>query len=642
MLDQMVALHSVDVDAVGLTGFGKSEGFLARQVRTWTSQYNASRVGELNDSMERLMAWLPQNVPQSSRVAVVHGDFRLDNMLFHAEEARVEAVLDWELSTLGDPLADLAYNCMPYYTPPSGPLPGFGINAAGLSQLGLPTEEEYIAAYAARSGLPDDALADWQFYLAFSFFRASAILQGVMKRHKQGIASSPHAEASGKLAPLFADIGWQHARAYDAARSAVAMPAGAQPLWGNGQSSSPTLPRAARLLVEVKEFMREEVMPKEAEIIAHGYDADAAWKTCDVHEQLAAKAKAAGLWNLFMPLDSDPTARFGAGLTNEEYAPLCEVMGRSLIAPEVFNCQPPDTGNMEVLARYGTDEQQQRWLQPLLAGDIRSCFAMTEPAVASSDATNIRSSIVRDGDSYVLNGHKWYISGALDPRTELCIFMGKTDPTAELHKQQSMILVDMASDGLEVARPMGMLGFDDSPHGHAEVFFNDVRVPASNLLLGEGRGFEIAQGRLGPGRIHHCMRLIGMAERALEAMCKRALERTAFGKPIAEQGTIQADIAHCRNAIDQARLLTMAAARSMDRVGNRGARAEIAQIKVVAPLMAQDVLDRAIQAHGAAGVSQDTPLAHIFAWARALRLADGPDEVHRGTIAKLELRKFGQ
>jgi acyl-CoA dehydrogenase len=382
-------------------------------------------------------------------------------------------------------------------------------------------------------------------------------------------------------------------------------------------------------------FLDEHVYPNEGRFLEE-IDRDR-WKPPRVIEDLKPKARAAGLWNLFLPNDDG-----GAGLTNLEYAPLCETMGRSVMAPEVFNCSAPDTGNMEVLARYGTPEQKEKWLRPLLEGEIRSCFAMTEPEAASSDATNIRASIVRDGDEYVINGRKWWTSGAGDPRCKIAIFMGKTDPGAATHKQQSMILVPLETPGVKIVRLLTVFGYDHAPHGHAEIAFENVRVPVSNMLLGEGRGFEIAQGRLGPGRIHHCMRSIGVAERALETMCKRVQVRVAFGKTIAEQGTIRADIAASRMEIEQARLLTLKAAYMMDTVGNKEARAEIAMIKVVAPNMALRVLDRAIQAHGGAGVSGDTFLAGAWANVRTLRLADGPDEVHRESIAKWELRKWGK
>lgn len=391
--------------------------------------------------------------------------------------------------------------------------------------------------------------------------------------------------------------------------------------------------RAKDLQKKLTAFMDEHVYPNEKRF--HDEIERNRWVPTRVIEELKPKARAAGLWNMFLP-----ESEYGAGLSNLEYAPLCEIMGRSVMGPEVFNCSAPDTGNMEVLERYGTPEQKERWLKPLLEGEIRSCFAMTEPAVASSDATNIESSIRRQGDEYVINGRKWWSSGAGDPRCKIAIFMGKTDTSAPKHKQQSMILVPMDAPGIKIERLLTVFGYDHAPHGHGDVSYTNVRVPVSNMLLGEGRGFEIAQGRLGPGRIHHCMRCIGVAERALEIMCKRVLSRVAFGKPLAEQGTIRADIAASRMEIEQARLLTLKAAYMMDKVGNKAARTEIAMIKVIAPNVTLRVLDRAIQAHGGAGVCQDTFLAGAWASVRTLRLADGPDEVHAESIARWELKKY--
>src|SRR5260370_5800596 len=392
--------------------------------------------------------------------------------------------------------------------------------------------------------------------------------------------------------------------------------------------------RVRELEARLRAFMDEHIYPSEKRYHQQIAAGDR-WQPTAIIEELKPKARAAGLWNLFLP-----DKEYGAGLSNFEFAPLCEIMGRSPLAPEVFNCSAPDTGNMEVLARYGSEGQKERWLKPLLAGEIRSCFCMTEPEVASSDATSIRASIVRDGRDYLVNGRKWWSSGAGDPRCKISIFMGKTDPSAARHQQQSMILVPLDTPGVTIRRMLSVFGYDHAPHGHGEVDFVNVRLPAANILLGEGRGFEIAQGRLGPGRIHHCMRLIGVAERALEEMCRRAESRVAFGRRLSENGTVRADIANSRMEIDQARLLTLKATWMMDTAGNKAARTEIAMIKVVAPNVALRVLDRAIQVHSAAARSAGFALSAAWANSRTLRLADGPDEVHREDVAKLELRKY--
>lgn len=394
--------------------------------------------------------------------------------------------------------------------------------------------------------------------------------------------------------------------------------------------------KVVKLQKELNSFMEEHIYPNEQLYEQQLNEQPSRWSAVPpIMEELKEEAKQAGLWNLFLP-----ESEYGAGLTNVEYAPLCEIMGRSIIGPEAFNCGAPDTGNMEVLVRYGTSEQKEKWLKPLLNGDIRSCFSMTEPDVGSSDATNIQCSIVREGDEYVINGRKWWSSGAGDPRCKIAIVMGKSDFTASKYEQQSMILVPLNTPGVKIERMLPVFGYDHAPHGHAEIHYDNVRVPASNMLLGEGKGFAIAQGRLGPGRIHHCMRLIGAAERALEELCKRVQNRSTFNKLLSQQGVIQEWVAESRIEIEQARLLTLKAAYMMDTVGNKKARKEIAMIKVMAPAMALKVIDRAIQAFGAAGVSEDTPLAALWANARTLRLADGPDEVHKAQLARLELKPY--
>ena len=628
-------IHSVDVHKAGLADYGKLDGsYVKRQVKTWSRQYEASKTEEI-EAMNKVMDWLPKNVPPQIKDSVVHGDYRVDNLIYDkTDPEKVLAVLDWELSTIGDPLADAAYACMAHHIPSDSKMLA-GIKDLDLKSLGIPSDIEYMDEYYKNSNI-SSAAKYFNFYSSFGFFRMAAILQGVYKRSLDGQASGSNAQEAGKLAKLFSEKSWMFAqKQMEINESSLKCPVVLGPLAVTVDSLSP---KAQKMHKEVAEFVRELIIPKESEMIQHSAKED--WSIWEGLNDLKDKAKSAGLWNMFLPVESDPEQKYGVGLTNLEYAHICELTGLSAFAPEVFNCSAPDTGNMEVLIKYGTKEQQEKWLIPLLEGEIRSCFAMTEPAVASSDATNIQSSIEKMGDEYVINGRKWWTSGAMDPRTAICIFMGKTDLTASKHKQQSMLLVDMKTPGVNVIRPLSVFGSKDSPGGHAEVDFDNVRVPINNILLGEGRGFEIAQGRLGPGRIHHCMRFIGHAERALELMLDRVHKRTAFGKHLVEQGTIQQDIAKSRIEIEQARLLTLKAAHMMDRVGNKIAAPEIAMIKVVAPKMCLNVVDRSIQAHGGAGLNHDLPLAGFFGWARALRFADGPDEVHLRAIARSEVSKY--
>uniref|UniRef100_A0A8D0NZV1 Acyl-CoA dehydrogenase family member 10 n=1 Tax=Sus scrofa TaxID=9823 RepID=A0A8D0NZV1_PIG len=612
-------IHSVDLKATGLEDYGKHGDYITRQVQTWIKQYRAMETSTI-PAMERLIEWLPLHLPSQQRTTVVHGDFRLDNLLFHPETNEVLAVLDWELSTLGDPLADVAYSCLAHYLPSSFPIqPGLG--DCDLTKLGIPTAEEYFRMYCLHMGIPPTE--NWNFYMAFSFFRIAAILQGVYKRSLTGQASSATAEQSGKLTEFMSNLAWDFA-VKEGFRVFKEMPP-TKPLtrshhtWARPQFLPRTLgrrsyvtstdsspahaskgalvfspeglsPPVREVYQRLKQFIERHVYPAEPELQSHQASAER-WTPSPLVEDL-----------------------------------------------KIFNCSAPDTGNMEVLVRYGTEEQKARWLTPLLEGKARSCFAMTEPQVASSDATNIESSIREEDGFYVINGHKWWISGILDPRCQLCVFMGKTDPHAPRHQQQSVLLVPMDTPGIKIIRPLTVYGLEDAPGGHGEVLFEKVRVPKENMVLGPGRGFEIAQGRLGPGRIHHCMRLIGCSERALALMKARAKSRVAFGKPLVEQGTILADIAQSRVEIEQARLLVLKAAHVMDVAGNKAAALDIAMIKMVAPSMASRVIDRAIQAFGAAGLSNDFPLAQFFAGARALRFADGPDEVHRAAVAKMELK----
>uniref|UniRef100_A0A8C6YJ56 Acyl-CoA dehydrogenase family member 10 n=1 Tax=Naja naja TaxID=35670 RepID=A0A8C6YJ56_NAJNA len=610
-------IHSVDIQTVGLEDYGKHGNYVQRQIQTWSKQYRATETHTI-PAMERLLKWFPSHLPASEQLSVVHGDFRLDNLIFHPEKLEVVAVLDWELSTLGDPLCDVAYNCLPYFMPSDCSIIK-GLNDCDLNRLAIPTAEAYLQMYCRhRLDIPQPApfpRHNWHFYMAFSFFRVAAILQGVYKRFLAGQASSATAESTGKLAEFMADLAWD-----------FATKEGFRVFRGLPSSGAPT--RTFRTWAGPRLLPKRDYATRspasEPHLVLSPEDLPS--RVQELHHKLKR----------FMDSHIYPSEQL---LRDHQSSPSRWTPHSLVEELKVFNCSAPDTGNMEVLVRYGTEAQKERWLVPLLEGKIRSCFAMTEPQVASSDATNIEASITREQDTYVLNGHKWWISGSLDPRCQLCLFMGKTNPEAQRHQQQSMLLVPMDSPGITVTRPLSVFGLEDAPAGHGQMTFENVRVPQENLLLGPGRGFEIAQGRLGPGRIHHCMRLIGLAERALALMKERVSTRVAFGKPLVEQGTIRADLAESRLEIEQARLLVLKAAHLMDTVGNKEAALEIALIKVVAPRVALRVVDRAIQAFGAAGLGSNLPLAQAFAWARALRLADGPDEVHKAAIAKMELKR---
>lgn len=671
----LASVHSVDVNAIGLGKFGRLDHYCKRQVERWAKQYIASTAEGKpvrNPKMFELIDWLRQHIPledsSGATGGLVHGDFRIDNLVFHPVEDRVIGILDWELSTLGNQMCDVAYSSLPYTVDMGHDKIGQGFELTGIPE-GIPTQAQYLAEYCSAAGRPWPA-AQWKFYVAFSLFRGASIFAGIYSRWIMGNASGGRrAQHAEEVANALIDSAWAFI-----ARNSVLPP---QPSSGpitedymknfKTKSQSQDFPRETGKFVPTKKvlelrnrlikFMDEHIYPMEKEFYKLAQSLSR-WTIHPEEEKLKNLAKQEGLWNLWIPLDSAARARkllfdgtdhtlsegasdclLGLGLSNLEYGYLCEVMGRSSWAPQIFNCGAPDTGNMEVLLRYGNKEQLKEWLVPLLEGKIRSGFAMTEPQVASSDATNIECAIKRQGDLYIINGTKWWTSGAMDPRCKLLIVMGKTDFTAAKHKQQSMILVDVQTPGVHIKRPLTVFGFDDAPHGHAEVSFDNVCVPAKNILLGEGRGFEIAQGRLGPGRLHHCMRLVGAAERGMQMMAQRALKRRVFGKLIADQGSFLSDIAKCRVELEKTRLLVLEAADQLDRLGNKRARGTIAMAKVAAPNMALMVLDMAMQVHGAAGVSSDTVLAHLWATARTLRIADGPDEVHLGTIAKLELQR---
>nr|XP_020457892.1 acyl-CoA dehydrogenase family member 11 [Monopterus albus] len=618
-VEVLAKLHSLDLASLNLEGYGKGPGYCKRQVTTWTKQYNAAAHRDI-PVMNELSDWLMKNLPANdNEVTLVHGDFRLDNLIFHPAEARVIAVLDWELSTTGQPLADLAYFLMPHYWPTTLSITSAMGSLKGIE--GIPPVDDLISIYCRCRGIPS-ALPQLNFYLGLSFFKMAGIAQGIYARHLLGNASAPNAAQFSQCVEPLAKV------ALHLAQSSLTGP--------KEDTLFLQTAKGQAVLQEVKGFMQQYILPAQEEV-AEYYSRHAQspqrWHTPQIIEELKVKAREAGLWNLFLPAVS--------GLTQLDYAYIAEETGRCFYAPEVFNCQAPDTGNMEVLHMFGSEEQKRKWLEPLLRGEIRSCFCMTEPDVASSDATNMECTLHRDGDNYIINGKKWWSSGAGNPKCNVAIVMCRSSPkdVSSRHGHHSMILVPMDTPGVKRIRPLTVFGQDDAIHGgHFEVHFENVHVPVSNIILGEGKGFEIAQGRLGPGRLHHCMRAVGVAELALEMLCQRAATRSTFGKKLYQHEVVAHQIAECRVMIEQTRLLTLHAAHALDTVGSRAARKQISMIKVAAARMACKVVDCAIQVYGGAGVSGDFPLAQMYSYVRTLRIADGPDEVHLTSIAHLELR----
>nr|XP_023415828.1 acyl-CoA dehydrogenase family member 11 isoform X1 [Cavia porcellus] len=624
MIEILARLHSLNPQSLQLEGYGTGMGYCKRQVSTWTKQYQAAAQQDI-PAMKELSEWLMKNLPDNDNEnTLIHGDFKLDNIVFHLTEARVIAVLDWELSTIGHPLSDLAYLSVIYFWPRTLPVFNRGSHIQGI--IGIPSMAELISIYGRCRGI-NPILPNWNFFLALSCFKLAGIAQGIYYRCLLGNNSSRDIFLSANSVQPLAETGLQLSKR----TFTTALP----PVDSTRHLFVQTR-KGQEVLAKVKQFMKQHILPAEKEVFEYYIQNENSvdrWKQPSVIEKLKEMAKAEGLWNLFLPAVS--------GLSQVDYALIAEETGKCSFAPNIFNCQAPDTGNMEVLHLYGSKEQKEKWLEPLLRGDITSAFCMTEPDVASSDATNIQCSIARDGESYLINGKKWWSSGAGHPKCKIAVVLGKTEiPSMSRHKQHSMILVPMDTPGVKLIRPLSVFGYMDCLHGgHFEVHFNQVRVPASNLILGEGRGFEIAQGRLGPGRIHHCMRTVGLAERALQIMCERAAQREAFRKKLYEHEVVAHWIAESRIAIEEIRLLTLKAAHSIDTLGSAAARKEIAMTKVAAPRAACTILDRAIQVCGGAGVSQDHPLANMYALTRTLRLADGPDEVHLSAIAKMELQK---
>ncbi|EGD79532.1 serine/threonine protein kinase [Salpingoeca rosetta] len=608
-------LHSLSLNALELPSSFVKHNFFQRQLHVWTKQYElASQLAPRNATFAQLAEQLEHHAKHigEQELVLCHGDFRLDNVVFHPEKLTVMAVLDWELASTGPPVADLAYACLQYHMPAQEIM---GVALPGLQGIqcdGVPDERTFLRTYGVES-----RPHAWGAFVGLSALRLSSIAQGVYARSLQGNASATNAADCKAIAVALADVGLK----------AVAVP--------RDVSLFPLSERTAHLLASLHVFMESHVYPSERKWEAEVLASKDPWavESSPVLEALKTEAKRRGLWNLFLPAVS--------GMTQLEYARFAEVMGRSLLASEACNCNAPDTGNMEVLHMYGTKAQKDRWLAPLLEGRIRSCFCMTEPDVASSDATNMQCTITRapSGDGYVVTGRKWWSTGAGSPRCKFAIVMGRTPDTSRpKHQQHSMIIVPLDAKGVRRVRPLTTFGYDDRPAGHFEMEFDHVLVPRDNMILGEGRGFEIAQGRLGPGRLHHCMRAVGMCERAFELMCARAVGRETFGKRLARHGMVQEKVALSRIEIDQCRLLVLQAAKAIDVQGNKAARKHVAMAKVAVARTAQRVLDRAIQVFGGAGLSSDFPLAYMFTGARALRIADGPDEVHMLSIASLELK----